>query len=298
MKKSVLLITAASAIGWLTLSSYKDGPGVHGLNRTGGPGSGGLTCSEAGCHGPASPSTKLNWVEMKNKSTGEVVGKYVPGQTYEVSFSCMLIPPPTTNYKIGFQIMALKASDNTSAGILAPNTTNPGNPINPGTAHVAPVGGRSILEHSTPIDILNNAMSITFDWTAPAAGTGDVTFYAIVNAVNGNDLADNDDMPSSPLSVTIPEQGLSVAELDANIRLNAYPNPSMSNMTLSFEDATPGQYDINVMDLNGRAIYNQSVQISSSSARQVIPASQWASGMYLLRVSKEGAQRTMTIVKQ
>ena len=82
--------------------------------------------------------------------------------------------------KFGFQTAVVKASDDaTQAGTLA-------------------TGGRSgiavrattpqIIEHSSPIAGISVAGmaidSVSFLWTAPAAGVGKVRFHAALNAVN------------------------------------------------------------------------------------------------------------------
>lgn len=296
MKKSVLLFTALSAMGWLTLSSYKDGPGMHGMNYTGGPGSSG-TCGQVGCHGNASSTVRVNWADIQEKGTQQSVTSYTPGKVYDVSISTMVIPTPSTQYKLGFQVMSTDATG-AQAGTPAVNTTNPGNPVNPGTAHTKNVGGRTILEHSQPIDVMNVGLTITFDWTAPAAGTGPVTFYAMINTANGNGIADAGDIPSFPFSHTISEFGTSVAELDSRIRIGMYPNPAASDVSIEFEDAVTGSYDITVLDLNGRTIGSQQANIAAGYAKVSLPASSWAAGMYLVRIHKDGAQRVLPLVKQ
>lgn len=287
MKKSILLFSVAAGLGWITLSSYQDGPGAHGFNYTGGPGSSG-NCSQAGCHGNNTPATSVQWTQLQDVLTNEIVTKYQGGRLYKVTISSFLLGV-TNPHSFGFQIMSVNGTGAQAGNIGMANFPN---------THVIPVGGRQILEHNLPLGGSNNTISISFDWTAPPAGTGPVTFHAMFNAVNLNGLADAGDRPSNPFSHVVNERGVGVAELDARIEIAAYPNPSPGDFALKFEDADAGTYEVTAIDLSGRIIHTQTIDISMGVANTTIHAAGWASGMYLLRINKGQAMRTLTVVKQ
>lgn len=87
MRKKSLLITATTAIIYLTLSSYSGGPAHNGTgNMTGSPGSAG-NCT--GCHsGGGGTTTGAIIVRLKSAGTGSLpVTSYVAGETYTVTIT-------------------------------------------------------------------------------------------------------------------------------------------------------------------------------------------------------------------
>lgn len=154
--------------------------------RTGAPGESNCTS----CHGGGSGNEIFQLTTLP-----ALITEYIPGQTY--NFGLGLIDPGMVRF--GFEVTALRDSDNSPAGtfdtfIDSRVTTVSG-------------GGRTYVCHTTngvtspsdPPDPQDGTWwSATpssdpavwaFQWTAPAAGTGDVTFYASGVSANGN----NDD---------------------------------------------------------------------------------------------------------
>ena len=106
MRKKSLLITATTAIIYLTISSYSGGP-AHNMegNKTGSPGSS-STCS--GCHSGGGGTT-TGAIEVRLKSAGASstpVTSYVAGETYIITITG---GNPTAGLDdFGFQFTALK----------------------------------------------------------------------------------------------------------------------------------------------------------------------------------------------
>jgi len=135
--------------------------------------------------------TECHVGSVLNDGVGSVVitnvpAPYMPGQVYPITVTV----ERTAKSRWGFELTVLKDSDNTIAGALANTTAFTG---------TQSFNGRSYMSHTT-----NNIGSDgtfqgqasgvwTFNWTAPVAGAGTVTFYAAGNAANGNgnQLGDN-----------------------------------------------------------------------------------------------------------
>lgn len=291
MKKTLLLFFA-TGITYLTLTGYASGPGLspNNLNRTGGPGSGGLTCAESGCHGSSSANTTILWTQVFDNTTNTDVtssNKYIASHNYTITISGInaLIGP---NVKFGFQIMPLDAAGNSAGTMSHPD---------PNVAHVVSVGGKNILEHSQPGGS-SAGMSVSFNWIPGSSTQGNVTFYAIMNAVNSNNQADAGDHPSVAFTKVLSEQPASVADLSKDILISAYPNPVIDKFTISFNDAVNGEYTVTVMDVTGRKMHTQSVQVTGSKATASVESAGWSSGLYFAQVVKDGAQRMLPIVKK
>ena len=116
---------------------------------------------------------------------GDVPSSYLPTQTYTLTVT---VQHPS-QHRWGFELVALKDSDNTVAGSFT-NTTL--------LTTTQSSGGKTYISHTT----INQGQDGTFTgqtsgvwsfaWTAPAQGTGTVKFYAAGNAANGNGLNSGD----------------------------------------------------------------------------------------------------------
>lgn len=116
--------------------------------KTGSPGDG-SDCTE--CHG-GTASTVSGWITSNIPASG-----YTPGQTYTITASNQI----TGSGKFGFEV----SPQNAAGTLLGTLTAGAGNQL---------VGSGKYVTHT---NANNTTSSWTFSWTAPAAGTGTVTFY-------------------------------------------------------------------------------------------------------------------------
>lgn len=138
------------------------------------------------CHGGASGSGKLT-IALSAGGTS-----YTGGQVVKVKVT---LEDPTA-IRWGFQLTARKTgATGESAGKLASADNN---------TQVETVGGADFISHTTPGTQRNTRTSASweFDWTAPAAGSGGVSFYAAGNAANGNGAESGDRIYKGSLALT------------------------------------------------------------------------------------------------
>lgn len=283
MKRSFLLFTATAGIAYLTLSSNSFGPASSGNgNRTGSPGSNG-TCAAGGCHGAISANTTGSFSMIEDVAApGTPVTSYMPGHTYAVTIS----GNHPNNNNFGFQAIALNGANAQVGSVTATDAKT----------H-KPATFTSLIEHNQPIGKTGGSFVVSFNWTAPATpGSGNVTLYGIINAVNNVPGNDPGDQPSNTFTATLTESTNSVADLSSNIKITAFPNPATSNVNIKFDDAENGTYTVKVMDVTGRTIQTESVRISGTGTITLQTAN-WASGLHFAQVMKDGAQRMIPIVK-
>ena len=145
--KNLHLILLSLAVVLFSSYSILSGNGAP-SGRTGSPGDG-SNCSS--CHSQAAGTTP-GLITSNIPASG-----YVPGQTYQITATNTL----TGSGKYGFEVSPQNASG-TQLGTLAAGT---GSKL---------VGGTKYVTHSSSNTSTN---TWTFGWTAPAAGTGTVTFY-------------------------------------------------------------------------------------------------------------------------
>lgn len=145
------------------------------VGHTGAPNE--LTCGRIGCH-TQTPATTTNAL-LATVPTGGLNSGYTPGTQYNLSLNVNSVKPGGAP-RYGFELTALDGSNN-AAGTFALSSTT--------TTSLSSFNGRQYVGHKNA----NSTAAWAFKWTAPSAGTGDVTFYIAVNAANGNgsDSGDN-----------------------------------------------------------------------------------------------------------
>lgn len=286
MKKKSLLFTLFAGIVYLSLSSNASGPITNNNGvAIGSPGANKASCGDGStCHtGGAANGTIIDSVIVRDKSSNAVVESYSPGKTYKISVNAH---NANLLSHFGYQALMLKA-DGTNAGTLTATQAN--------TA-VKTANSFKVVEHTS---VLNSSVAILraeFEWTAPAANTGAVTIYSMINAVNNNTLSTGDQV-SQQITKTLSEN-LNVGDVENSITLNAYPNPVNNQLKLKIENAVAGTYQISAFDLNGRIVFTKEMKLNTASQEAYINTKDWSAGVYQLVVSKDGLKHVMPIVKQ
>ncbi len=203
MKKKLTLLPVIAILIYVLLTSYAAGPGLSGYERTGAGTTTGCA-SGTSCHAATATASTTVSVQLIEVSTGSVVATYVGGRSYTVKITGTQTSGSLTLPRFGFQLTAVKtASHTTTAG----NLTAPA-----GTHTVIPSGSTiKIVEQSSALTgtyvtgtgTAGTTYNISVPWTAPVAGTGGVSFFSVLNAVNANGAADaGDKWNNTSLAVT------------------------------------------------------------------------------------------------
>jgi hypothetical protein len=303
MKKRILLFAAIGGIAVITMTSGQTGAGAEsGFNCTGAEtGSGNSAgCSQGGtCH--SAGATAGITVSLELDSAGSPITHYAAGVTYSVKIKGT---NTTTNTlpKFGFQVTCIKGSVAVSAPDSAGKMATTGLPAN--VKYTPPHSGEFVcplIEHSAPITAatLGGATGAvyldSFQWTAPAVGTGVVSIWGALNAVNNNTSSTGDFWNTTHLVLNeaVPS---SVTNVINNINVSAYPNPVSNILNLQFNNAPPGNYTLQVFDLSSRCISNENFEVNSNQVTN-INTSSWAPGLYQVVIQKEGINQIVRVVK-
>ena len=280
MKKRALLLPLAGICLYVSLSSNING---YGSNRTGSHGSS-VGCGS--CHG--STATGIA-VTFELDSAGTPVTRYKPGMSYTLKMTGTNNTAATNLNGFGCQLSVVSGSGTTS--------------VNAGTMSAAPantsfnVGSGSInyLEHTNRIaattggGAAGSTYVISVSWTAPAAGTGTVKAYGLINAVNcNNNDGGGDYWNSANTSFTeLPSTTIGVENVTLT-DVNVYPNPVNNILNVSGYQGA-----ITIFDMNGKIIATE----NATNANTMINTSAWAAGMYIVTLQNNGIVTTKTIVK-
>ncbi len=183
MKKNLILLPLIGALLYLVLSSYSSGPGAGGLgDLTGAHGTAG--CS---CHNGSSTSTTTMAIELD--SAGIQVFKYTGGNSYTIKLTGTQTSSSFSLPYFGFQLGVVGTGGTTSRGTMSAVA---------GT-HLGTYSGISVLEHGSAILAttgsggVGTTYVVNIPWVAPSAGSGCVTIFSTLMAVNHNGSAESGD---------------------------------------------------------------------------------------------------------
>ncbi len=232
--------------------------------NTGAPGES-QTCRS--CHGTGFGTTVS--LTVKDNSGFPVI-EYTPGQSYEVEVSVNTTQGNPARY--GFQMLTLK-SGNAQYNAWSNPSIN--------TRIDAISNGRSYAEHKgTSISNL-----FTVDWTAPAVGTGNITFYAGGAAVNSNRGTSGDG--GNTTSFVLPEStSTGLANEEANASFTFFPNPANDWVQIKSE----GVQSIQVFNITGQVLKSEDYKGKAGQQYQINVAD-LAAGTYFVQVNLKGGTK-------
>jgi hypothetical protein len=269
MRKSLLFMGAiiAAVIFWSALSNAAHSPG----GKTGSPGDG-SSCTV--CHAGTPQTASSTWISHNIPASG-----YVPGHTYTITLT------GTHNgvQRFGFEFTAEDAKSNKSGSFIITNSTET-ELVN--MSHAVSHTGNGL----TPS---NNSKSWTFDWTAPAATTGDVTFYAALNAANGDNGAGGDVIYLTNLTVT-EDVSSGINSAPAKDIVSIFPNPANDFLNIRSNQNISG--NIKVLNIAAKVLISK--MPDGNSPLYKLDISDLASGVYFVQINTDDAQITRRFIKR
>ncbi len=140
---------------------------------SGSPADGSKTC--VNCH--AGTPTTVNGLVVTNVPAEG----YTPGTVYTIT----IFADVSNNTKYGFELAAVNANNMAIGGFIHT------------TSFTKTVLTKNATHTSSGTSAPNGARSWTLDWTAPVAGSGNVTFYLALNATNNNNSSSGDQIVKS-----------------------------------------------------------------------------------------------------
>ena len=221
------------AILYITLSSDIDGAAHHGHGDITGATTGAAgQCQTHSCHGGNNTSVAIS-LQVIDTSTMLPITTYKAFRTYLVTLKGDATAISTSLPGFGFQISAVRGNHTLAGTYTIPAALA-------GSIHSDACGATTVVEHSTrlaPDTVGINKYSIQFYWTAPAPFSDSVTFYSLLNAVNG-DGGSSGDNPNAGHPVTIYEAASDqVTQLNSfGNSLSVYPNPATNWITISYKE--------------------------------------------------------------
>ncbi len=234
MKKQILFTALVVAVGTMSFVQSENGKAGY----TASPGE--VSCNASGCHTG----------HALNSGTGSVVitaatmpnWEYNPGQVYPISVT--VAQSGISLFGIGFE--ALK-SNGANGGTLAITNSAQTKILN------KTISGnvRSNVVHTLNGGASSASHTFTFNWTAPATGTGNVTFYVSGNAANGNGSESGDYIYTASQVVSQTTTALNDINAFAG-SVNVFPNPVSEKINVHFALSEPGTVEMDLVGMDGK----------------------------------------------
>ena len=311
MKIKFFVLTLIAGFVYLMMCSFKDGPASqHGWDCTGaetGLGNPSGCYQNNGCHGNSTSATAAIAVSIELDSAGIQTSQYVGGGVYTVKItgtnnSAFTLP------KFGFQMACIKGS----AAAVTPVNTGTWSPSVPTGTHIAnPQSGNfavRVVEHASPLSPATGTggtgttYSRTFTWTAPAAGTGTISFWGALNAVNDDDTNTTADKWNKT-HIVITELAVPAGIDDLIFSENSfsvYPSPASDYVNIKYKINQQGKIDIKLFDLAGRMsalLFSGTKSPGDYERRYTLPFI-LTDGIYFLEISTETDKQVKRILIQ
>ncbi|MFT7229803.1 MAG: hypothetical protein ACI9GO_000262 [Bacteroidia bacterium] len=265
MKRNITAVKLLllAGVSFVFLANRGGSPG----GRSGSATDGGATCAtQGGCHGPKTPILQ-EALSADFPSTG-----YSPGSKYKIA-----VRPTNTGTSVwGFECMAENSEGNT-VGLF----------MNNDDSNIQGGGQRSSHKQASSSSTAGSTEWI-LDWTAPEAGTGNITFYVAVLAANGNGNTNGDNIIIDTLVVSEGKVS-SISDLVEN-EIKIFPNPVITELRIESKFYINGGL-LEIFDAKGNVVIHTGIVDKLS-------VSALAAGTYYAKISQGDKVITKTFIKQ
>jgi len=230
------------------------------------------------CHNGPLATPQTGWITSNVPVSG-----YVPLTTYTITATATR----AGHIKFGFEI----SPQNTSGTLLGTLIST--------TSATQLVGSNKYITHTSTGTSGTNSRTWTFNWTAPAQGTGSVTFYGAFNITNANNNQTGDTCCISTL--VIPENtSAGIANLNSNQpKINVFPNPVSDNINIQYSLLNTAQVEINIYDMAGKVtnVLNEETKAAGAYLNNFkIDHSKFRKGIYVVEIRIGKTKNTQKIL--
>lgn len=246
--------------------------------RTGSPADG-QTCATGSCHAGSASASPTQIITSNVPTSG-----YVPGQTYTITASVAQAGVS----KFGFQISPQSSNGTLLGQLIITNTSQ------------TKIVSTKYVTHQTAGTSGSGSKTWSFNWVAPAAGTGNVTFYGAFNFTNGNGQSNGDIVRTNTL--VIPEaSGVGIAEVQNDVfNATVFPNPADESINVRFTVTESSPVTLTLTDLKGSVV-------GSPNEYEVVPGTQeitlvlptgMQTGVYRMIIEQNGSRSVKSVFKK
>jgi len=223
--------------------------------KTGAPGEGNCTSCHNGTVNSGSGSVTI---DVGSGTTG-----YLLGSTYSIQVE---VNDNATTY--GFSLVALDANGSNAGSINLTNTVN--------TKTITSSDSKTYVSHKNANVQVTNSWQ--FEWVAPGAGVGPVTFYVAGNASNGGNNNSGDKIYTS--NTTITGLGVGIDKIESGINVEVFPNLFQNDIHI--RGLENREAIISVYQINGALVHKSKLE---GEKEKVLDLSGLNKGVYILYIN-------------
>ncbi len=247
--------------------------------RNGSPGE--TTCNTSGCHtgNPLNASGGSILID----APGLANGQYFPGATYPINVT--VSRSGAAIFGFGFEALRSTGANGGTLAITNAAQTQLKSAVILGNTRTNVVHQMNAGVSST------GSKTFSFNWTAPAAGTGAVTFYAAGNATNGNGSTSGDFIYTTSLALNESATGINESENNP-IALSVFPNPAHDIINIKYQSLNKANASIRLVSLDGKTVSVLSNNNIGNGDQNITLPTPEKSGIYFLEV-KVGEETTV-----
>ncbi len=287
--KFIYTFFSISLLAFLFMSHSGGRADDQGKGNTAAPGDemiGGNPRVCASCHTGANTDIMMTQLIEVLDGTGAAITEYVPGQTYRVKVTNEVVAGDPAGF--GFQVLALKASLDIDGDDVAAFS----NPANNVKIAIATSNGRQYAEH----DGVSETNTFEVDWTAPATGTGAVSFYSCGNAVNDNNMNSGDASACTKIELAEGESS-STFEADGGVKIFLFPNPVHEEMKVQLISDISAEFSMDIFDMQGRLMVSETISFMNGENNFSYNVKDLSKGTYLVKFSNNEKIATAKLLK-
>ncbi len=279
MKKNKrILLTFIAIASMFILQSYSGGYTLsnEAVNPTAN------SCSTLGCHSAASEDAASTYVQLKDINDN-IVSEYIPNVDYKVEVILKKVQGSLSSPKAGFQASILNAA-NASAGAITSVST-----LYIGIDNINGVELARQNSSNAGSFLSNDTIRWTYNWTAPAQGTGTLKMNVVANDANGNGNAGGDKIvySSSPINEA---STVGLKEVSTSI-LNLFPNPANDKVSIELENNKNSK--LTIYNMNGQKVMSSSF----NSAHIQLNVSDLEQGLYYISIDQDNKKLSKALWK-
>lgn len=275
--KKTIISSLVLAVGIICISDLlspaHSNAGGAPSGKTGSPGDG-SNCT--GCHSGVA-TTSAGLITSNVPVTG-----YIPGNTYTITAS---IAVAGIN-KYGFEISPQGTTGTQKGTLVVTNATE--------TKLIGTTA--KYITHKSTGTAGTGSKTWTFDWIAPAAGSGNAILYGAFNAANGNGTNSGDQIFLSSLLI---QENLSsgISEMVNNSdHWVIYPNPCKEQLTISSILPENENYNLEIVDVTGKQM--KVITNETPYQHQQIDMTDLPNGMYVLIIDSKKGRAVKKFIKE
>ncbi len=275
--KKTIISSLVLAVGTICISDLlspaHSNAGGAPIGKTGSPGDG-SNCT--GCHSGVA-TTSAGLITSNVPVTG-----YIPGNTYTITAT---IAVAGIN-KYGFEISPQGTTATQKGTLVVTNATE--------TKLVGTTA--KYITHKSTGTAGTGSKTWTFDWIAPAAGSGNAILYGAFNAANGNGTNSGDQIFLSSLLI---QENLStgISEMVNNSdHWVIYPNPCKEQLTISSILPENENYNLEIVDVTGKQM--KVITNETPYQHQQIDMADLPNGIYVLIIDSKKGRAVKKFIKE